>query len=443
MRTLSRRTFAKSAGAAVAGTLWAPRLVLAQGVARVVIVGGGPGGATTAHYIKQRAPKIDVTLVEPLWSYASCFFSNHYIGGLRTLESLNHGYRGLMALGVRVVHDWVDGIEIDAKRVSLRSGTRLTYDRLVVAPGVEFKFDSIAGYSKDVAEIMPHAWKGGPQVKLLRRKLEVMEDGGTVVITAPKLPYRCPPGPYERACVIANYLKTAKPKSKLILLDAKMTFTKQAVFQEAFEKYYKDIIELHLSNDIDDFTVTALDARSGEITTKAGLKVKSAVANIIPEQTAARIALQSGLGDNGWCPINPQDFSSTKVKDVHVLGDASISNDMPKSAFSANSQGKMVAAAIASDLGGAPRVEPRYTNTCYSVLAPDDSVKIGADYAPGDLHGKPGLVASGAFISKPGEPTELRRQIFQDSLAWYPAVSADIFAEAMAAKSDPPKSGRG
>lgn len=423
---VTRRQFGVGLALAAAGSLARPALAL--GAPKVVVVGGGAGGATVAVELKRRLARAEVTLVEPQVKYTSCFFSNTYIGGLIGWNDLTHSYKGLTALGIQVVHD--RAVEIDAVKriVSLKSRKSLEYDRLVVAPGIDFKWDTIAGYSPETAQIMPHAWRGGDQSVLLRKRLEKMEDGGTVVITVPKPPYRCPPGPYERACVIANYLKQAKPRSKLVILDAKMTFSKQAAFEDAFAHYYKDIIEVNLTNDIDDFAVERVDPADGEVRTVSGLSIRAAVANIIPPQTAGTIALQAGLADPDWCPINADNFASAKAENIYVLGDAAIATDMPKSAFSAHSQGLVVAADIAADLDMQPRKVGNYMNTCWSIVAPGDAIKIGATYAPGTLPGdKPGLVPSGAFVSKPGESAEERQATFDEAFAWYPNLVSQIF----------------
>nr|MCH9764952.1 NAD(P)/FAD-dependent oxidoreductase [Alphaproteobacteria bacterium] len=235
------------------------------------------------------------------------------------------------------------------------------------------------------------------------------------------------PGPYERACLIAHYLKTKKPKSILIILDAKFSFSKQPVFEEAFARYYKDIIEVHLSNDIDDYSVSRVDTRTGEVYTPAGLTIKAAVANIIPSQRAGAIAHQAGLTNGAWCPIHPNGFRSTQVDDVYVLGDSSIAKPMPKSAFSAHSQAKIVVADILDrlDVKDAPPVKLR--NTCWSMLGPDDSAKIGADYDVGERDGTEQLLAKGAFVSKPGEDTDLRRSNYEDSLGWYETLTGDVY----------------
>lgn len=428
MVRFDRRQFATGLGAAVAGALFVPsRFAIAEGSARVVVIGGGPAGATVAALVKTAAPKLQVTLIEPKISYTTCFFSNYYIGGLKSFASLTHRYSGFDALGVEFVHQAVTAIDLEKKEVRVPRGEPIPYDRLVVAPGIDFVFDGIERYSKETAELMPHAWQGGHQTQLLRGQLEKMEDGGVVVIAPPKMPYRCPPGPYERACAIAHYLKSEKPKSKLVILEPKMNFSKQPVFEEAFKKYYADIIELHLTNDIDDFSVTRVDSDTGEIQTKAGFTVKAAVANIIPKQTAGRIALDAGLAEGGWCPVEPENFLSSKVKDVYVVGDAAIAGPMPKSAFAANSQARIVAADIVAELTGADHPEPHFRNTCWSFLAPGDSVKIGADYAPGEVKGVKQLVPSGSFVSQPGESAAVRTEAYDESHAWYATLTREVF----------------
>ena len=435
MSDVSRRDFAKLAGVtgvgALASSAWAT-FAIAQTPARVVIVGGGAGGASAAHYVKKDGPQIDVTLIEANPIYSSSFFSNLYIGGFRSLESLNHTYGGLRRIGVKVVHDVATEVNTGNKTVRTRGGRTYPYDRLVLSPGIDIKYESIAGYSRDAARFMPHAYTTNAQQKrLLKRQLQAMRDGGTVVMAMPNNPFRCPPGPYERACMIAHYIKTKKPKSKLVIFDPKKAFSKQPVFTEAFKNHYKSIIELNLTTEIDDFSVVSVNPRTKEIVTKAGKKLKADVANIIPQQRAGEIAAKAGCTEGDWCPINPENFASRKVKDVYVLGDASIAAEMPKSAFSANSQAKVVAGDILAELAKKEKFPPRYRNTCWSLLAPDDDVKIGANYAPKD--GK--LDPSGSFVSQPGEAQDVRKQNYQESIAWYANITADMFAKPGAARA--------
>jgi NADPH-dependent 2,4-dienoyl-CoA reductase/sulfur reductase-like enzyme len=429
MSGFNRRDFARLLGATGAATLATTgfgRLVIAQGMGKVVIIGGGAGGATVAHYLKKGSPKLDVTIVEANKQYTTCFFSNLFLGGFRSFESLVHGYDGLSKLGVKVVHDLATDVDAARKTVKLEGGRTLAYDNLVLSPGIDFKWESVPGYSAATAQKMPHAYKAGPQTRLLRRQLEAMADGGVVVMVNPPGTYRCPPGPYERMCMIAHYIKTRKPKSKLVVLDPKKSIiSKGPLFKEAFDGIYKDIIEFNLSDEIDSYEVAKLSAATMEIETKAGKKVKAAVANIIPAQKAGEIATRAGVTEGDWCPVNGEDFASKKVKDVYVLGDASIATEMPKSAFSANSQAKVVANAIEASLAGKQKFPPRYRNTCWSMLAPHNSVKVGANYTPKD--GK--LAAVDGFVSQPGEDAALRKQTFEESLGWYSGITSDIFAK--------------
>ena len=424
MKHPNRREFAAGLGAAATGTSMLGTFAVAQAAPKVVIIGGGPGGATVANQLAQSEPKLDVTLIEVQPRYTTCFFSNLYLGGFRTFQSITHGYDGLRRRGVRVVGELATDVDTAKKTVRTQSGRSYAYDRLVVSPGIELKYESIEGYSRAASRLMPHAYQAGEQTTLLRMQLERIRDGGVVVMAAPNNPYRCPPGPYERACMIAHFLKTKKPKSKLVILDPKRSFSKQPVFMEAFEKYYKGNLELNLSTELDDFSVVRVDTHTMEVFAKNGTKVKADVANIIPNQRAGEIAHKAGLAEGDWCPVNAANFTSRKVAGVYVLGDASVAAEMPKSAFSANSQAKVVAADLLAELAGKPKFPATYRNPCWSMLAPDDSVKIGANYTPKD--GK--LEPSGSFVSKPGEDAAMHKANYEESLGWYSGIVADIFA---------------
>jgi NADPH-dependent 2,4-dienoyl-CoA reductase/sulfur reductase-like enzyme len=430
-RDLGKLLAGAGVSAAAATTFGSFAIAQGAGAGRVVVIGGGAGGASAARALKIGAPKLRVTLIEPNRIYSSSFFSNLYIGGFRSFDSLNHNYDGLRRLGIQVIHERATAVDTTRKTVRTSGGRTLQYDKLVVSPGIDVKYDSIPGYSLAVSNgRAPHAYTSeGAGKRHLKRLLEQLPSGGTVAMVMPNNPSRCPPGPYERAAMIAHYLKTRKPKSRIVIIDPKKAFSKQPVFVEAFNKYYKDIIELNLSTDIDDFSVTAFDARAREITTKSGKKVKFDVANVIPQQSAGQIALRTGLAKGDWCPVNPANFSSALVKDVYVLGDATIAAEMPKSAFSANSQAKVAANDILAELAGGERFPARFRNTCWSLLAPDDNVKIGANYTPKD--GK--LDPSGGFVSKPGEDAATRAQNYQESIGWYAGITADMFGGPQAA----------
>lgn len=432
MAKINRREFGKLAGAvgiAGAGTSVFGSFAIAQGAAKVVIVGGGAGGATVAHYVKKGDPKLDVTLIEANPRYSSSFFSNLYLGGFRSLDSLSHDYAGLTKLGIKVVRDYASDVDTAAKTVKTRGGRTFNYDRLVLSPGIDLKYDSIAGYSRDAAAVMPHAYTTDEsQKKLLKSQLDAMKDGGTVIVAPPNNPFRCPPGPYERVCMIAHQLKTKKPKSKLIVLDPKKAFSKQPAFMEAFDRYYKGIVEVHLTNEIDSFGVVRVDPKTREVEIKDGKKFKGDVVNIIPQQRAGEIAIKAGCAEGDWCPVNPESFASKKVGNVYVLGDAAIATDMPKSAFSANSQAKVVAADILTALAGKEKFPARFRNTCWSLVGPDDGIKVLANYAPKDGMLEP----SGSFVSKPGEDAATRKQNYAESVSWYDSITADMFAKTAA-----------
>ncbi len=438
MTAVSRRDFAKLAGTVAAATSL-PTFAIAQTKPKVVVIGGGAGGATAAHYLaKDGAGAVEVTLVEANRTYSSSFFSNLYLGGFRSYASLNHGYTDLAKTGVRIVFDRAASVDPAKKIVTLKSGKTLAYDKLVISPGIVVKYDSIPGYSKAASIIAPHAYETyGPGKLQLGTMLSAMPNGSVFAMVMPANPYRCPPGPYERACMIAHYFKTKKPKSKLVILDPKKAFSKQPVFAEAFEKYYKDIIELNLSNDIDDQSVANFDLKAREITTKAGKKVKFTAANVIPQQRAGEIAQNAGITQGDWVPVNPENMQSKANADIYVLGDATIAAEMPKSAFSANSQAKVAVNQILSDVAKAQRMPARYRNTCWSLAAPDDCVKIGANYTAKDGKFDP----SGGFVSQKGDAADVRRQNYAESIGWYDGIITDMFATSAKAVVPPVKRG--
>jgi NADPH-dependent 2,4-dienoyl-CoA reductase/sulfur reductase-like enzyme len=420
---------------AAAAPVLAP-FAIAQADAKVVIVGGGAGGASVAHYLRAGSPDLDITLIEPNPIYTSSFFSNHYFGGIiRALELLNHGYGGLLQLDVKVVHDLAIDVDPVRKTVRTRDSRIYDYDRLVLSPGIDIDYRSIDGYSREASAVMPHAYAtGAAQSRMLKRQLLQMRAGGTVVMALPAESYRCPPASYERACMIAHFLKTRKPRSKLVILDPSHGFSTLPLFEEAFRKYYRGIVELNLSTASDNFAVARVNTRTRRVVTRAGKTVRADVANIIPRQRAGEIAVRAGCTEGDWCPVHADTFLSRKVPDIYVLGDAAIAVDMPKSAFAANSQAKVVAAGILAALTNAALHKPAYRNVCWALLAPDDSVKLGADYTP--AAGR--LAASAAFQSQTGEPAEVRKQNYQESVAWYASITDDIFAKTADLPADLP-----
>jgi sulfide dehydrogenase [flavocytochrome c] flavoprotein subunit len=401
------------------------RRAWAQTSARVVVVGGGFGGATCAKYIRRADAAIEVTLVEPRHQFITCPFSNAVIAGLRDMASVTHGYDGLRQRhGVRVVHASASAIDPTARRLRLDNGSALAYDRLVLAPGIELRWGGIEGYDAAASEVFPHAWEAGPQTVLLRRQLEAMADGGLVVIAAPAEPYRCPPGPYERASLIAYYLKTHKPRSKLLILDAKNTFSKQELFLTAWERLYPGLIEWIPQSQSG--RVVRVDSHARTVSTDFD-DYQPAVANIVPPQQAAAIARSAGLDDGkGWCPVRAGSFESTVHAGIHVIGDAAIANPMPKSAFSANNQAKACAAAIVALLHGNQVPAPALMNTCYSLVAPDYGISIAAVYRVAD--DQLVTVEGSSGVSPLDAPAETRAFEAEYAKSWYANITADTFA---------------
>lgn len=416
----TRRTFLKLAGAA---GLSAPAVASAQGTGRVVVVGGGFGGAAAARTLKKLEPKLTVTLVEPNPVYTACPFSNSVLANLREIDQQRFRYDGVKAAGVTVAETSATAIDAVARTVTVADGTKLPYDRLVLSPGIDFDWGAIPGYDEAAAEKMPHAWKAGAQTVLLRQQLQDMKDGGLVVMSAPANPFRCPPGPYERASLIAYWLSIWKPKSKLLLLDAKDAFSKQRLFQNGWDQLYPGLIEwVPLSKG---GKVTSVDPATLTLVTEFG-RHKADVANVIPPQKAGAIAARAGVADRtGWCPVEPLAFESTLQPGIHVLGDAGIMGAMPKSAFAANAQGKVCAAAIVELLAGRPPVQPLLINTCYSLLAADYGISIAGVYRPdkGLLAEVPGAGGVSALSAVGG----LRGQEALYAASWFRTITAETF----------------
>lgn len=417
----TRRRFLKL-GAAAAMT---PAVVSAQGAGagRVVVIGGGFAGATAARTLKALEPKLTVTLVEPNPVYTSCPFSNSVLANLREIEQQQFRYDGVKRAGVTVAQTSATAVDVDARSVTLADGNRLPYDRLVMSPGIDFNWTAIPGYDEAAAQKMPHAWKAGAQTVLLRQQLQSMQDGGLVVMSAPANPFRCPPGPYERASLIAYWLNIWKPKSKLLLLDAKDAFSKQRLFQNGWAELYPGLIEwVPLSQG---GKVTSVDPATLTLVTEFGSH-KATVANVIPPQRAGAIAAQAGVADRtGWCPVEPVTFESTLRPGIHVLGDAAIMGGMPKSAFAANAQAKVCAVAIVDLLAGRTPPDPILINTCYSLVAADYGISIAGVYRPtnGQLADIPGAGGVSPLEAVGG----LRGQEALYASSWFRTITAEVY----------------
>jgi sulfide dehydrogenase [flavocytochrome c] flavoprotein subunit len=420
---VNRRDFLKATAASAAAlTLATPALAQNTG-GRVVVVGGGFAGASCARALKRIDPKIAVTLVEASHTFTACPFSNNVIAGLRDLKAQQFDYKRFEASGINITFEPATRVDAAARTVIIGDAARLPYDRLVLAPGIDIRWDGLPGYNEAAAERMPHAWRAGEQTLLLRKQLESMEDGGLVVISAPANPFRCPPGPYERASLIAYYLKTRKPKSKLIILDAKDAFSKQGLFLAAWKELYPELIEwVPLSKG---GRVTEVDPKTNTLTTEFGSH-KAAVANVIPPQKAARVAETAGVTDKtGWCPIDPVTFESKLQQNIHVIGDACIAGGMPKSAFSANAQAKGCAAALAKLLNGEKPEEPKLINTCYSLVAPDYGISVAGVYAP--VNGLWTDVKGAGGVSPAKAPASDRKAEAVFANGWFKTITEDVF----------------
>ncbi len=419
--TMRRRGFlgVLAAAGAVVG---APAL-LGQTKPRVVVIGGGAGGATCARYIaKDSGDAIDVTLVEPSEVYYTCFFSNLYLGGFREFESLGHRYEKLASEhGITLARDMAVAVDRDAGTVTLAGGEVLAYDRLVIAPGIDFVEGSVSGWDLSKAEIMPHAYKAGAQTRLLKAQVEAMPEGGTFCMVAPPNSYRCPPGPYERVSMVAHLLMQRNPSAKILVVDPKEKYSKQALFEEGWQRHYVGMI----TRIGPDFGGDKVEVRPEAMEVLIDGEVERVdVCNVVPGQRAGAIAQAAGVTDDtGWAPVDPHSTASRADSKVFVLGDASAQGDMPKSGFAANSQAKVAAMVIRAELTDSKAFPAKYSNTCWSLIATDDGVKVGASYEATDEK----IASVDSFISRTGEDVELRRATYGESLGWYAGITADIF----------------
>ncbi len=417
---LNRRAFIGT-GVAAAASLSAP-MVRAQGKPRVVVIGGGAGGATAARYIaKDSKGEIDVVLIEPTRTYYTCFFSNLYIGGFRELSSIAHSYGTLASeYGVNVVHDWAVGVDRDAKSVALAGGGSVSYDRLIISPGIDFVEGAVPGWDLSTQNAMPHAYKAGSQTELLKAQIEAMPQGGTYVMVAPPNPYRCPPGPYERISMVAHKLTAENPTAKIIIVDPKEKFSKQGLFEEGWNNHYGGMIE-RIGPDFGGDKVS-VDASAMTVDVD-GEVIKADVVNVIPAMKAGRICDMAGVTDGNWAPVSGHTMQSRLDENIHVLGDATSQGDMPKSGFSANSQAKVAAMAVRGALTGSRVFPAKFSNTCWSLIDTEDGIKVGATYEATDEK----IAKVDGFISQTGEDAALRKATFEESVGWYQGIASDMF----------------
>jgi NADPH-dependent 2,4-dienoyl-CoA reductase/sulfur reductase-like enzyme len=419
MRLSRRALLAGAAGTVLAGCAGARR----RRDARILVIGGGFAGATAARYLARWAPRAELTVVVPPGRYWTCPFSNTAIAGLRDVDALEIDYSTLAATpGLQVVRARVSELDPVTRRATLSSGETLTADRIILAPGIDLHGSAIEGYDASAATRFPHAWEAGPATADLRRRLEAVPDGGLVVLTVPENPYRCPPGPYERASLMAWWLAAHRPRARLVVLDAKDTFTKDSLFRAAWRERYPNLEWIGRS---DGGTVRAVDAVLGTVHTDFD-DWTADLACVVPPQRAGSIARAAGLdGGRGWCPVGGETFESAIHPGIHVIGDAAIANPMPKSAFAANSQGKACAAALATLLEGRLPEAPVLMNTCYSLVAPNAAIAVAGSYTT--VHGHLTSLAGTAGVSSTGGAEEVRTLEAAHAHGWYASIVADAF----------------
>src|ERR1700722_3344936 len=421
MRTpLNRRRFIVSATSAAI----ASQVVRAQGAGpRVVVVGGGFGGAACARALRKADPRIAVTLVEQSRTYTASPMSNAVIAGLRDLSQQQYGYDKLAHDGITVALSAATTIDPHARSVTLADGTKLAYDRLVLAPGIDFRWGAIAGYDEAAAALMPHAYQGADQIALLRRQLESMEDGGLVAILAPVNPARCPPAPYERASPIAYYIKRNKPPSKIVIFDAKDTFAMHELFEEAWKTLYPGLIEWRAVGA--DGLVASVEPKTRTLVTDFD-KYKAAVASVIPPQKAGRAAEIAGVADRtGWGPVDPVTFELKLQPKVQVIGDAAIAGAMPRAASAAQTEAGICADAIAARFAGKTPAAPTLTSSCFSLIAPDYAISQRSTFRP--AHDQYEESPPGIVVSPRNAAPAVRSGEAKEADAWFAEITTAVF----------------
>jgi sulfide dehydrogenase [flavocytochrome c] flavoprotein subunit len=430
--SLSRRRLLAGT-AATAGLALAAPIVRAQPARhRVVILGGGIGGTTAAKYTAMVNPDVEVTLIDRDRTYYTCPRSNDVVVGIHDMETITFTHEQVMArYGVKAVFGEIVGVDRDTKQVAMADGTRVPYDRLIVSPGVDLVYDAIWGYSEEAAAtVMPHGWHAGPQTELLRRQLNALPQGGRIIIVAPPNPYRCPPGPYERASMMAEWLQHHNPTGKILILDPKDAFTKDGPFKAGWERLYGFGTENSLIEWVpasEGGQVSAVEPETLTVEAGAG-RFKGDLVNVIPPMRAGRLAQTLGLtNDIGWCPVDQSTFRSDRAEDIHVIGDACIAGAMPKSGYAANSQAKLVAHLIRVELAGDPPPVPTFANACYSLVGEEYGVSIASIYKVNDEGVIVGVEGSGGISPIDDAPNRpVLEAVYQKN--WHRTFAADVFS---------------
>jgi len=380
-------------------------------------------GVGLAGYLKRLLPSAEVSLVEPNVEYVSCPFSNLVISGLRDLSAQTFRYEALSREGIRIIRAMATDVAATLRTVTLSTGDKLPFDRLVMSPGISFRWDALEGYGESAAKVMPHAWKAGSQTVLLQQQLRAMPDGGVVLISVPPAPFRCPPGPYERASLIAHYLKREKPRSKLIQLNSNTRFSKQPLFTDAWQTHYGTMIEWRGASDFGG--VTRVDAGTMQLHTDFDVE-RGDVINVILPQQAGEIAQRAGVADaTGWCPVNAISFESRRVPGIHVVGDATIAAPMPKSAFAANQQAKVCAIQVARMLSDLAPQATTLANTCYSYTTAETAISVSGVYRSddGNFQNVPG---AGGMSPADNQSGLAAREAIQ-AVDWFSAITRETF----------------
>ncbi len=425
---ISRRKFITALGTASALSLGGAPLLALGASRQVVVIGGGIGGATAARQIRMIDPAIAVTLIEPKQHYHTCFMSNEVLSGRRKLASIRFDYTRLKELGIKVIHDKAANISPDSHKITTNNGTVLSYDRCILAPGIDFRWDQIEGFDAKTAQLFPHAWQAGQQTATLQAQLREMADGGTVIITAPAGSMRAAHAPYERASQIAHYLKQHKPRSRVLIFDAKTAFPQQALFLQAWQRLFgygahNSLIEWHGGTA---HRLIKLDATTRTITTAAGELHRGDVLNIISPQRAGHIAAASGLTDeSGWCPVDLRTFESTRHKGIHIIGDACIASPMQKLGSAANSQAKACANAVASLLNGREPAAAVFTDVAYSTIEEAYAFSTVGSYRLAKEGNRFTLVAGGASPIE-ASTEDLKREAAY-ARSWFNNLTKDTF----------------
>lgn len=421
MNEARRRFLSRWPAIAALGSLRVGPLYAGTASPRIVVAGGGFSGLNLARWLKQLVPSARITVIDPNEHYMRCPGSNRVIAGFAELPSLrHHTATSLHQIGIAFVQAHIVGRDEHKNRVHLDDGKSVAYDRLVVAPGIDFRWEQIEGLSERTTTLVPHAWRAGRQTQLLRDQLAALPAGGVFMMTVPANPYRCPPGPYERASLIAARLKQTNPRAKILILDAKSKFSKEKGFKSAWASLYPGMIEwisLETEGEID-----YINPKKREVAT-AFNRYRADVLNVIPPQKAGELARTLGLiDDSGWCPVDPFSFKSLKGRDIHVIGDAANFGPIPKSAFAAQAEGRACALAITLDLSELPLPSPRIINHCYSLVSQNEAISITGTYAA-----KSGLPVPETLSLMESTPTADRRSEYVNAMDWFDVLIESTF----------------